>query len=415
MLNKTNYYTKIVLSAIAIISLFLINFTWTFANQQFFDEKFPKLEAFSALAIEASTGRVLYYKNMEEKIYPASTTKILTAILAYENLDLDKKIVIPEDYKLPEGTKLNVKNKESLAVKDLIAGLLIVSGNDCAEILALEISGSLEEFSVLMNKKASELGCVNTSFKNPSGLPNEQHYTTALDMSKIANYFIDIPYLYELSNQKTYRVPSTNLSPERILTNTNRFFSNENISIDNKAYILNQQGVEGIKTGYTGDAGRCLISSFNFQGQKVITLVYNSSLLGVYRDTIEIKNYIESTYNPFTVPIVIKDQVFERKYFLSPNNLYTDILFGESFTPLVSNENGISFKIEPIYYELNLPIKKGEIIGEAQIIDPTNNLLSSVYLVSNEDINVPGASFKILVFLIILGSVFVTYKSIKKQ
>lgn len=414
MLKKADLFTKILISVIFIISLFLINITFTFGNERFFDENFPKIEGFSALAIEKNTGRVLYYKNMEEKIFPASTTKILTAILAYENLDLEGFITVPKDYILPQGTKINVKAGEILAIKDLIAGLMIVSGNDCAELLAINISGSLSEFAKLMNQKAIDIGCTNSNFTNPSGLPDKNHYSTALDMSKIAAYYMDIPVLFQISNTKNYTISSTNISPQRDLLNTNRFFRNEKVVIGQDEFILNQENMNGIKTGYTGDAGRCLISSFEYEDQDIITLVFKSSLYGVYKDTLMIKNYIKEHYT--SLIIFEEGEIFERKYFLSLNNLYTDFYLRDTFKVLTSEKNQIAIKTNPLYYELDFPIYKGDKIGEIQIFDINSNiLLSSVYLVSNEDINETEPILIILLFLIFFLIFVGGYKLIRRK
>lgn len=414
MLKKADLFTKILISVIFIISLFLINITFTFGNERFFDENFPKIEGFSALAIEKNTGRVLYYKNMEEKIFPASTTKILTAILAYQHLDLDQLITVPQDYILPQGTKINVKSGEILTIKDLIAGLMIVSGNDCAELLAINISGSIPEFAKLMNQKAREIGCISSNFTNPSGLPDKNHYSTALDMSKIAAYYMDIPVLFQISNTKNYTIANTNLSSQRDLLNTNRFFRNEKVVIGHDEFILNQENMNGIKTGYTGDAGRCLISSFEYEDQNIITLVFKSSLYGVYKDTLMIKNYIKENYTSFS--IFEEGEIFERKYFLSLNNFYTDLYLKDAFKILISQKNQANIVTSPLYYELDFPINKGEKIGEIQIFDINSNiLLSSVYLVSNEDINETEPIFIILLFLI-FSLIFVGgYRLIKRK
>ena len=142
------------------------------------------LVATTAIAVDATTGRQLYGKQEDRKIYPASTTKVLTALLVLENLDLDQEVEVSRNAIVGESS-IYLEEGEVITIRDLLHGLLLKSGNDAAVALAEAVAGNVKEFAVMMNERAAELGCVNSNFKNPHGLPNEEHYTTAEDYAKL--------------------------------------------------------------------------------------------------------------------------------------------------------------------------------------------------------------------------------------
>lgn len=219
--------------------------------------------AASAIVIESNTGKVLYEKNADEKRQIASTTKILTAITVLENTDdLEKMIKIPDEAVGVEGSSIYLRKGEELRVIDLLYGLMLRSGNDCAVALACITSGSVENFSVIMNMTAKRAGACSSHFCNPHGLPDDNHYSTARDMVMISAYAMKNDVFRKIVSTKIYKDCS---SPD----GGNRTFLNKN-------KILNMvEGGNGLKTGYTKAAGRCLISSAERNGKQIICVVLN--------------------------------------------------------------------------------------------------------------------------------------------
>ena len=181
-----------ILKTINILFLFLFCFTCT--NVQAETTK-PQINAEGCALIDASTGEVLYGKNEEKVLEPASTTKVMTALITLEKCKLDDEVTVKEDFTKIDGTAIGLLKGDVLTVRDLLLGLLLESGNDCANALADHISGNAAEFSKLMNAKAKELGALHTNFKNPSGLPDPEHTTTAHDLAL---------FLREAVNNKDY-------------------------------------------------------------------------------------------------------------------------------------------------------------------------------------------------------------------
>lgn len=213
-------------------------------------------------------GTILYSKNENTKAYPASTTKILTAILAIEKCNLDDKVTIKKSSisSIPPGyTSCNLVEGEVLTVSDLLQATLVPSANDAANALAEHISGSVENFTDLMNTKINELGLKNTHFVNTNGIHNENHYTTAYDLALIAKYCMQNQTFRKYANIPTCTINATNKSNVRKLKNTN-----ELINPSSKYYI---EDCIGIKTGHTTEAGNCLISSFSKDNLELISVV----------------------------------------------------------------------------------------------------------------------------------------------
>lgn len=219
--------------------------------------------AASAIVIESNTGKVLYEKNADEKRQIASTTKILTAITVLENTDdLERTVKIPDEAVGVEGSSIYLRKGEELRVIDLLYGLMLRSGNDCAVALAYITSGSVEDFSVLMNMTAKRAGACSSHFCNPHGLPDENHYSTARDMVMISAHAMKNDVFRKIVSTKVYKDCS---SPEGGM----RIFLNKNKILD----MI--EGGNGLKTGYTKAAGRCLISSAERDGKEVICVVLN--------------------------------------------------------------------------------------------------------------------------------------------
>ena len=279
----------------------------------------------SEIVMEVNSKRVLHEKNCHDKKYMASTTKILTAICAIENIDINMQIKIPAEAVGIEGSSIYLKENETLTIKELLYGLMLRSGNDCATALAIAVSGSIDDFAILMNKKAGEIGAKNSSFTNPHGLHDDNHYTTAYDLGLISCYAMQNETFREIVGTKKISISNEFYDYDRILINKNKMlFRNDNST--------------GIKTGYTKKAGRCLVSSRIKDGMEVVCVVLScpdmweksntllDSALGNYRmiKVLESDNILDFNDNPPTKTIahakndvylpLLKDEYNKVKY-----------------------------------------------------------------------------------------------------
>lgn len=218
------------------------------------------LTAECALLMEMSEGRVLYSKNEHAIRYPASTTKILTALVVIESCDLLQTVTVPAEAQGVEGSSIYLKKGEKLTVLELLYGLMLRSGNDAATALALHCGGTISGFAEMMNQKASSLGCTSSHFVNPSGLPSPDHYTTAFDLALIARAAMQNDTFARIVSTKKISIPWEGMDHDRILINENKM-------------LYNYDGANGIKTGYTVAAGRCLVSSAERDGMTLIAVV----------------------------------------------------------------------------------------------------------------------------------------------
>ncbi len=226
---------------------------YTFAKEAVTDTM-PSVSAASAIVMDMQSGRVLCGKNIHVKRSMASTTKIMTAILAIEKGDLDDMVTVSRRAAAIGGSDIGLQQGKEYSLKTLLYGMLLNSGNDAAIAVAEHIGGSLEGFSQMMNKKAEELGAADTSFVNPHGLDSAAHYSTAYDMAIITKY--------ALANKVFSRIVSTR---SMYIAGFGLYNTNEMLSM--------YMGADGVKTGYTGKAGRCLITSATRDGMRLISVV----------------------------------------------------------------------------------------------------------------------------------------------
>ena len=220
------------------------------------------VSAQSAIVIEQSTGRVLYSKNSDAHLPMASTTKIMTAICAIENGNLEDEVPISAQAAVTEGSSMYLQEGEKMKLKELLYGLMLSSGNDAAVAIA-EYFGGNDKFVELMNKKTKEVGALDTNFANPNGLPDDSHYSTAHDMARITAYGLKNPEFAQIVSSKTYKVQGEGKAYPRQLTNHNK--------------LLNMcKGCIGVKTGFTKAAGRCLVSACERDGMTLICVTLNA-------------------------------------------------------------------------------------------------------------------------------------------
>ena len=257
---------KRILKTLNILFLFMFFFTYTNAQA---DTTPPQINAEGCALIDASTGTVLYGKNEEKTLEPASTTKVMTAILTLEKCKLDDLVTVKEDFTKIDGTAIGLLKGDVLTVRELLLGLLLESGNDCANALADHISGNITEFAKLMNAKAKELGALHTNFKNPSGLPDPEHTTTAHDLAL---------FLREAVNNKDYM----DISKTPFYTLTLKNDPTKTIAINNKNYMINKNSkyyypfaICG-KNGYTTKSNHTYVAAAEKNGHVLVASFLNA-------------------------------------------------------------------------------------------------------------------------------------------
>ena len=210
-----------------------------------------------ACVISADSGEIIYSKNADMRHPMASTTKIMTALVALEKNIMDERTVVSENAAIQEGSSIYLRSGEEISIRDLMYGMMLNSGNDAACAIVEHICGSVEAFAELMTQKAHEIGAVNTSFKNANGLDADGHYSTAYDMAKIAAYAMKNPQFCEIVSTKTAQIETS--SGITYLKNHNKL-------------LWNYDGCIGVKTGYTKSTGRCLVSAAERNGVRLIAV-----------------------------------------------------------------------------------------------------------------------------------------------
>lgn len=238
--------------------------------------KQPTINALSGVLMDAQTGEVIYAKNPNLCRPPASTTKIMTAIIALESGSPDQVVTVSKNAAAKEGSTVWLSVGEKQQMKDLIYGLMLASGNDAATAIAENIAGSEPKFAELMTEKAHKLGAIHTSFKNASGLPAVGHYTTAYDLALLTCYALKNPTFAQIVQTKEYSLPGNGSQKERK-------FYNHNKLLWRYAYA------DGVKTGYTQNAGKCLVSSASRNGRRLVAVVFHSKTM--YEDSQTLLDY----------------------------------------------------------------------------------------------------------------------------
>lgn len=251
----------------------------------------PRVEALAAIVMDSESGRVLYARNAAVRRSIASTTKIMTAIVALENGSLNHQITISKKAANTWGSDIGLKQGQIFTLEELLYGLMLKSGNDAAVAIAEHIGGSVEGFAAMMNRKARELGAADTAFVTPHGLDADGHYSTAYDMALITRYALDNPTFARIVSTDTIRIHT------KVLHNTNELLGN-------------YPGTDGVKTGYTGKAGRCLVASATRDGMHLISVVLGCSTRSKRAESSRlILDYAFKNYKPYT--LLTRDRQFE--------------------------------------------------------------------------------------------------------
>jgi len=312
----------------------------------------PSISGKYAVAIETESGRILYEKNAFSKANIASTTKIMTAIIAIENNILTDTVIVSKKAARTAGSSVNLKENDKIKLSELLYGLMLNSGNDAAVAIAEHTSGNVEEFAKLMNEKAKEIGALNTNFITPHGLDTNNHYSTAYDMAIIARYALKNPTIKKLVSTSYYTMTFLDGKTKQ-LKNTNPLLSFYN-------------GISGMKTGYTGLAGKCLVASAKRDDLEIIvvTLGEPSSKLRI-NDTVKILDHCFNNYKIYDLRELYKIN-FTVNIEKSLKNSITPIYKNALLLPL-SNDEKENIRIKKYINEnLTAPIEMNQNIGKIQ-------------------------------------------------
>ncbi len=245
----------------------------------------PSVMGESAIVMEVSTGTILYEKNMHDTHYPASITKIMTALLAIENCELDEVVTVPPEavYMEDKGTHIALDEGEQLTVEQCLYAIMLASANDAAYALAEHVGGTYENFIRMMNDKAKEIGCQNTNFTNPHGLPDENHVTSAYDMALIARAALQYDMFQTVSRAFYYEIPPTEHQKDLICMNNHH-------KMIGKTEFHNEEVFAG-KNGYTDAAGYTLVTCAKRDDMVIVCVVMQDQGEYVYQDTLELLEY----------------------------------------------------------------------------------------------------------------------------
>lgn len=369
---------------IFVILIYVLNISVSYADTT----NEPNIDSGAAILLESSTEKILYSKNENQKMYPASTTKIMTAILTLENCNLDDVVSVPYEAiaSIPPGYSVAyLQAGEQLTVEQLLQVLLVHSANDAANVLAYHISGSIDTFADLMNKKVEELGLKNTHFTNPSGKHDNNHYTNAYDLAILMKYCMKNTEFRRLTGLKNCIIPATNKYQERVFSTTNELLIYDNTIAARNYYY--QYAIAG-KTGYTSQAKNCLVSVSNKDNLELICVVLSA---GIYPNNlsakfIDTKSIFEYGYKNYTLK-KLKDSNSIATQIEIPNasaetkNL--DLLVSKDLVALVTQDNfDIEYEFDiKLDENLSAPIAQGQKVGtiiyNIDEIEYTSDLLAS--------------------------------------
>lgn len=319
----------------------------------------PDLSAKAAIVYHADSGRVLYEKQADANMLIASTTKIMTGLLAIENCDLSESVMITEKMANVEGSSMYLKVGESYTLRELLYGLLLASGNDAATAIAMHVAGDEASFAALMNEKAAELGMKHTSFENPHGLDGTNHYSTALDMAILASYAMENPSFAEIVGTRHITI--------------------KNLTYVNHNKLLWQcDGVIGVKTGYTMAAGRTLVTCCERNGQKLICVT-----LSAPDDWNDHKKLYDWAYDTYQDRLVLGMNTKYQIPIMSGTDITVSVEPLTDVTVFADENDDIEYRVELPRFVFG-PVYKGEKAG--QIVVTVNGAKAAeVQLVYMED------------------------------
>lgn len=331
----------------------------------------------SAILIDANTGTIMFEKNSHEKLAPASMTKVMSMLLIMEAIDngslsFEDEVLISENAASMGGSQVYLQAGETYQVKELLKGIAVASGNDAVVAMSEKIAGSVEEFVNLMNKRAKELGANDTNFVNPHGLDAENHYTTAYDMSLMAKELLKHPKILEFTSiYEDYLQKKDGSSIW--LVNTNKL-------------VRFYDGVDGLKTGFTATAGYCLTATAKKNNLRLISVVMGAETSDKRSsDTTSLLNYGFNTYK--THVVLTKNDSLGLKRVENSNVEQTNIVLVNDYIKLLKQTDKIpNYSFNVAVDKLVAPINKGSVIGQAEVVDESGNVIDTLDITVNEDL-----------------------------
>ncbi len=330
------------------------------------DPVLPNVTARSAVVMEASTGRVLYSRDMKARRFPASTTKAMTLIVALEKGNPDDIVLVSGHAAGTDGSTLWLEQGDRIPLGDLLYGIMMVSGNDGTVAIAEHIAGSVESFAGMMTKKAHEIGASDTFFVNSHGLPDERHYTTAYDMALIASYGYRNPRFLDIVSTKEKPVPWIR-DPEK-------FWRNEN------QMLWLYEGANGVKTGYTEAAGRCLVAGAKRNGIQLVSVVFDS--IYMWNDTIAMLDY--GFQHIRKAELVRKGETVAELPVLSGRRKRMPVKTAGGLDVPVGDDGTAGYeKVYDLPNHLKAPVRAGDIVGTVRVLYEGREM-GSVELVAAE-------------------------------
>ena len=325
--------------------MLFINLNFVFA----IDSNELKITSKAGIVMEQTTGRVLWEKNSKERVKIASTTKVLTAIIAVENANLEDKVLISKRAALTGGSTVGIVSGSEVSLKNLLYGLLLKSGNDCAVAIAEHIAGDVDTFVKMMNAKAYEIGAKDTKCTNPHGLDTEENYSTAWDIAKITCYAKKIAILSKIMN--TTSITLNFGKTQKFLSNTNRL-------------LHSYKYCDGGKTGYTALAGRCLVTTANKEDLNIVAVILGANTTDTrFNECRKLMEYAINNYKMIDVKDLINWYI-DIPVVKGIKEVYIDKFEIEIKLPLKEDEKEELYLYEDIVPVLNAPVRKGEYLGK---------------------------------------------------
>ena len=331
----------------------------------------------SAIMLEASTGEVIFEKNSHEKLHPASMTKMMSMLLILENIEKgvinwDDIVTVSSNASSMGGSQILLETGEQMSVSDLFKGIAVASGNDAVVAMAEKIAGTEEEFVNMMNKKAIELGLTDTNFKNCHGLDDANHYSSASDMAKIAMELVKHEKLFEY----------TSIYEDYLRENTDRKFW----LVNTNKLVRFYSGVDGLKTGYTKEAGYCLTATAKRGNMRIIAVVMGEPESSVRSS--EVSSMLDYAFAQYELESFLStDSILDTVYINKAHKEYFNIVPKENVTILnkkTENKKNATYELKMDNYKL--PIKKGDRVGSLNVyVD--GNLYREIDVIFDEDAN----------------------------
>ncbi len=386
------------------------------------------LEAQAAILMDATTGEIIYSKNINDKHYPASITKLMTVLLCLENCEKDEIVTFSDNavYSIEPGSShIAIMPDEVLTVEQCLYGIMLQSANEVSNAIAEHVDGTVEKFCEHMTQRSKELGAQNTNFVNPNGLHNENHYTSAYDMALIAKELLKYPYFKEIMASTYYEIPPTNLQSEiRYLHGQNQLLKSSS--------IFYYEYCEGGKTGFTNEAGNTLVAYAKKGDTELISVVLQSTGYGEYTDTIALFDYGFNNYETKlisaentllgTVNVLEKEddkEALDTVNGVTKENVYATIPVEYASMPIETSVNlkdsfvgnlAKGASLGTAEYSIN-----GTSIAQAEIVsDKTVTMPEKTHLTDILPVNIKIIVIILILILIIFISALYIYRKIQK-